>query len=259
MNNDKAYVDYYPIWIKEIDDTFINDNFLKIFYFYVIKCPFVSGLSFQKCSLSSFGWKDNSWNKYYYLKYYLDKDVFYSRQHFFRAKKDYNIFAQCTKEIGYDTDFYKDLSNERVLIYDCERNKYKSLFIHIRCALAHGRFNIIHIKESNENIYIMENCNPKDKNKDNEKIKLTARMILKENTLLRWIEIIKNGPEIDNIYSDIFNYIKNKSGYVSISEISNQYRLSKSVVSSYIKKLKRDGKIIKFDKKIQCWQINYNE
>lgn len=61
-----------------------------------------------------------------------------------------------------------------------------SVFYHIRNAFAHGRFDFRIL--NNEKYYIME-----DAYKD---LKVSARMILKKQTLLNWIDIIEGGEKI---------------------------------------------------------------
>lgn len=58
------------------------------------------------------------------------------------------------------------------------------MFYAIRCAFAHGSFAIHKYKK--QNYYVLEN-------KDNGALK--ARMILKEDTLLKWIEIVETFPK----------------------------------------------------------------
>lgn len=65
------------------------------------------------------------------------------------------------------------------------RNHVLSAFFHIRNALAHGRFEIK--KHGNFLYYYFE-----DVQRDKDGSKLTARMVLKEKTLLNWIDLIKN-------------------------------------------------------------------
>ena len=58
------------------------------------------------------------------------------------------------------------------------------MFYAIRCAFAHGSF-AIH-KYKNQTYYVLEN-------KDNGVLK--ARMVLKEETLIKWIEIVETLPK----------------------------------------------------------------
>lgn len=58
-------------------------------------------------------------------------------------------------------------------------SKSESLFYAIRCAFAHGLFNIN--SKNGEHYYILEN-------RDREKLK--ARLILREETLLQWIKVV---------------------------------------------------------------------
>ena len=178
INSSNYYCELYPKWISRIDKKNLTSNFFKIINFYILICPLKENMSFQNYNLNSFGWDKEAWNSYYYLKYYLDKNVFYGKEKKINFKtikkeKDNKLF----KEKGFDDNFYKNLNIERVLIKDTENNKYKSLFTHIRCSLAHGRFNIFINKTDNKKYYVMENGKI-----DNKMFKLSARMILKEDT-----------------------------------------------------------------------------
>lgn len=84
--------------------------------------------------------------------------------------------------------FPSDYSRERICIYDNQKNQFLSVFYHIRNALAHCRLNMINI--DSDCVFIFEDIQP---NKNAEQLKVSARMILRKSTLLKWIEIIENG------------------------------------------------------------------
>lgn len=66
-------------------------------------------------------------------------------------------------------------------------SKTDSLFYAIRCAFAYGSFAIHEYK--NHTYYVLEN---------NDSGTLKARMVLKEDTLIKWIELIEAFPKANN-------------------------------------------------------------
>lgn len=84
--------------------------------------------------------------------------------------------------------FPSDFSRERVCIVDNQKNQFLSVFYHIRNALAHCRLNMVDV--DGECVFIFEDVQPQ---KNVDKLKVSARMILRKSTLLRWIDIIENG------------------------------------------------------------------
>ncbi len=88
-------------------------------------------------------------------------------------------------EHGIDekVDFSTELAIHTISKNHCS-GKTDSLFYAIRCAFAHGSFDI-HIFK-NDIYYILEN-------RDGGVLK--ARMILKEDTLLKWIEVVESAPK----------------------------------------------------------------
>ena len=65
-----------------------------------------------------------------------------------------------------------------------------SVFYHLRNAFAHGRLNMVDV--DGECVFLFEDI---QENKKKGEIKVTARMILRKSTLLKWIEIIENGEK----------------------------------------------------------------
>jgi hypothetical protein len=80
-----------------------------------------------------------------------------------------------------------DLSNEIVIHTLNDKHctgRTDSLFYAIRCAFAHGSFGIH--KSNGQVYYILEN-------RDGDKLK--ARMIIQQETLLKWIDIVASEPK----------------------------------------------------------------
>lgn len=92
---------------------------------------------------------------------------------------------QICVEHGMDdkVDFSTELAIHTISNKHCS-GKSDSLFYAIRCAFAHGSFDI-HTFE-NDTCYILDN-------RDSGVLK--TQMILKESTLLKWIEVVESTPK----------------------------------------------------------------
>ena len=85
-------------------------------------------------------------------------------------------------------NFCKNKEEERIAFVSAKNyNEVLSIFYHIRNALAHGRIAIMENMDK-EIVYFLE-----DGRKKNGNFIVTARMALKEKTLLTWIDIIEKG------------------------------------------------------------------
>ena len=135
-------------------------------------------------SLSEYGWK-MPWSKPYYLNKQL-KQAATNPNLLFSASK-YEAMEETLEKAGLKDSFPSDFSMERICIYDVKKNQFMSVFYHIRNSLAHGRLNMVDI--GGECIFILEDFTGRGK----DLVKVSARMILRKNTLLKWIEIIENG------------------------------------------------------------------
>lgn len=174
MKKENGYVKaQMPTWINNNDIDFSDSKIQKILDFYLLKTP-SEKLSARGRTLESYGWNNT---------YDLKKKIGLSN------KNSFFIFAETLKEMNgalKDSNLEKKFwenCNERVCLYTV-KNQLNSLFYHIRNSIAHGRFDII--KKETGNIFIME-----DVNKEN----ISARMVLKESTLLNWIKIIEQGEQ----------------------------------------------------------------
>ena len=90
------------------------------------------------------------------------------------------------------TNFLTNLQTERITIYisNKEQSQFISVFNHIRNSIAHARFVIskVEIEGHQKRVYIFQ-----DGILEKNKFKISARMVLREETLLKWIEIISGG------------------------------------------------------------------
>lgn len=110
------------------------------------------------------------------------------KDYWFDMKK--RDIPQCCKEnrIYEKASLSQEIAIHTVNDKHCS-GKTDSLFYAIRCAFAHGSFAIHYYKRKNfesEKYYLLENCDNND---------LKARMILREESLLRWIDAVESCPK----------------------------------------------------------------
>lgn len=167
-------------WKFEEQFSFSDEKFSKIYRFFVIEPP-LEDTSKRGKSLSEFGWSQNS------ITNVLKKQIPSLNKNWktIPAKNSKSIeeIEQNVKNLCKKNKILDEVSERReVFIHTNMKNhKTKSLFYTIRCAFAHGAFNK---KEYfGEQFYFLENRN---------KQKLRGRIVVKEETLLRIIEIIEN-------------------------------------------------------------------
>lgn len=163
-------------WICK-NDLIYDKNLIDIFDFYVIKTP-VQNVSFRGISFKDRGIKksDIVLNKIKNIS-----PTLYSNFYWLEKTND-DIEEMCRMNGIFD---HLDSPNEYV-VYRKNNNlgKTESFFYCIRCALAHGSFCIHEFNE--EKYYFLENLF-KEKGKKN--MTLNARMVIKESTLLRIIDL----------------------------------------------------------------------
>lgn len=187
MKNEGYYVDKNPNWLNWIAPEKFNDKDLfKIVVFFVFHSP-CNGLSARQISLSDYGWK-TPWKKPYSLKKRLKESA--SNYNLLYSAQKYDGMETALKKADLLDGFPKDITRERVCFYNGQRNQFMSVFYHLRNAFAHCRLNLVDI--DGECYFVMEDVLP---NKNGDKVKLSARMILKKSTLLKWIDLIKDGGE----------------------------------------------------------------
>ena len=162
---------------KEITSKFSIKNYHKILEFYIVNTIC------EQSSCKGKNAKKYGWQKAITLRTSILNVVKQGRK-----ECDFVYFAHTlsdmdngVKKLGLDEYFYNK-KEEVILVFDNQPNQIESIFCHIRNSLAHGRFQIY--KRNDIVLYVFEDCKKNGL--------LTARMILKESTLLKWIEIIQN-------------------------------------------------------------------
>ena len=174
-------------WWKQAEKIpFESSNFQKIIQFYLFECPVVhkkgkgekqklSKVSNRAKTLREYGWENN------YLKTLIAnmKKTSTERLEYKVIKikseivNEYNIFEKENK--------LKDKDNEIIFIHKRDDMSItEAIFYYIRNAFAHGSFSI------KNKTYYLESL------KDGE---VTARIRLREKTLLNWIDMVKMKPD----------------------------------------------------------------
>ncbi|MCD8221090.1 MAG: hypothetical protein LUD07_02650 [Clostridiales bacterium] len=182
-----VYTDQNPSWMHWIAPEEFNDSELfKIVVFYVFHSPCV-GLSSMRRSLEEYGWSD-PWKK----PYYLNKQLLAASTNpkLIVSSRTYDAMEKALQKADLLDDFPSDYSKERICIKDCQKNQFMSVFNHLRNAFAHCRLNMV--DDNGECVFILEDVVSKN---NAPKVKVSARMILRKTTLLKWIDIIEGGEK----------------------------------------------------------------
>lgn len=174
-----------PAWVdKESLLKFKNEDFRRIVDFFVFLNPCKSIC--KRADFSAFyNWK-SPWRKPYKLNEQLKKAS--SNPKLLFSAENYEAVESALEKSRLKDNFPDDISNERVCFHNGQSSQFMSLFYHLRNSFAHSRFAI----KDNDNdwIFIFE-----DVTGIGENTRVSARMILKKSTLLKWIEIIEGGEK----------------------------------------------------------------
>lgn len=175
------------IWLQRIaPEKFNNAELFRIVTFFVFHSP-CQGLSAMGCSLAEYGWA-TPWEKPYWLNKQLRQAA--SNYNLLYPVKRYDETDIALEKANLKDNFPSDLNTERVCFYNGCKNQFLSVFYHLRNSFAHGRLNMMDI--NGECVFVFEDVVPK-KNADD--LKVSARMILRKSTLLKWIDIIESGEK----------------------------------------------------------------
>ena len=171
-------------WSEKKEIPYFDNNFIKIFIFFLLECP-IKGISkrnktFEECKINQSSFVSK-----------LKKEIPYLKNNWetFDAKKSSDFLAQkdVLKDItfshcfAYHSNYQKNESNSKEPV----RTKLKGFFYCIRCAFAHGDFNIR--TYNGKKYYQFQNSEEKS---DLEVIK--GRIIMDEESLLKIIGLFKN-------------------------------------------------------------------
>lgn len=166
-------------WISEcIDDKLKDEGFRKILAFFVIYTP-CKELSARARTLEFYKWENT-----YPLKRLMRLAPL--KESIFSFAEKWEEMKVVLAEKNLLHRFPSELQTERCALYQkSKQNQLECIFFHVRNCFAHGRFNISEEKE--DWIFIFEDFGTKNR--------VSARMILKKSTLLKWIEAIEGGEK----------------------------------------------------------------
>ena len=172
----------YTSWIRfESKNVYSNKNFQRILDFYLFNCP-VENTSVRSKTFNEYGWE----TKHFSVLSKKLRNASDSKIRFHRVPVNsiYDALLstnQLTK-INFD---------EETVIYHDSSNSMDTLFSAIRNAFAHGSYQLKTYNKTR--YYCFENRQTGNKNYFDKEIR--ARIVLKESTLLNWIQIIESGNE----------------------------------------------------------------
>lgn len=175
-----------PGWIKKkVPDEYADDGLLRIIRFYVINTP-CTELSYSGKAITEYGWKKDIWKKDTLKNILFDAANLKRGETFVVAKKTNEMRKAC--EIArLKKGFQQSREIERMVLYKNKKNEFLSVFYHIRNAFAHGRM-AMYSSDKEDIVFVLE-----DGINKNESFIVRSRMILKRQTLLKWIDIIEKG------------------------------------------------------------------
>lgn len=177
-------VDFQPKWLDYIDpERFNNADLNRIITFFVFHSP-CSKLSAMSKSLERYGW-NNPWKNPQLLQRKLK--IVSNNDNLIFSSETIDNMKQALEKANLLDDIKANINLERIAIYNSEKNQFMSIFYHLRNAFAHGRFNMFDVG-LDDYVFIFE-----DISKRINMNKVTARMILRKSTLIKWIDLIETG------------------------------------------------------------------
>lgn len=229
--------EFVPNWISDGDILNMDEDTRKIIYFFVAETP-CKNESARGKTLSQYGWENDDPPKEGNFEEGLFEIAGLTKENlFFESKRE--KMKERFNETGMTGAFYEKLGGNFIVSL-VNRNRVLDIFRHIRNSIAHLRFDIKNTELGT--FFIFE-----DGAQNGKKFEVKARMILKKETLLKWIEWIKTGTEevkkqIQEMDNKILEFVKNNS-VQSMGEISEKLKYRKNKVENAIKRLKEQNKI----------------
>lgn len=179
-----------PCWI---DDDFTlekmrENEFARIRVFFHDNTPDQKS-SARAITLEQYGWADK--NK---LQKILLDGFKKTHANYPESLKKMNVKLA---DVGLEKENWYETTSEKICLCTSGKKKIDKLFSHLRNVFAHSRFSIRSIEGKTDFIFIFEDAYTRklknDKGIGQNEFDVSARMILKKTTLLKWIEIIESG------------------------------------------------------------------
>lgn len=173
-----------PAWIdRDSISKFKDANFRKIIDFFIFLNPCK-----DLCTRADFS-VFYKWSAPWKKPYKLNKQLKHNSTNYklLFSAKTYGDIENALEKANLKDNFPNDITSERICFYNNHKAQFMSVFYHIRNSFAHSRFCI---KEDGDDwIFVFEDVVGKKVKK------VSARIILKKSTLLKWIEIIEGGEK----------------------------------------------------------------
>lgn len=247
-----------PGWVKKKNDLSSTDNFFTILKFYVFSTPCL-GVSSSGISMKEYKWGNDVWKKKD-LRNHLMRVANLENNYNFGKAKTLNDISRVIKMVSLTGAFQKKREMNRVAFYnDGKYPDFLQIFYYIRCALAHGRFEIY--QDNQDIIYVMEAVK-----KSGDKYALRARMVIKEKTLIEWCQIIERGSENlkkeqmihQNTFKEqVLMKIKKSDEPVIKKQLIESLPLNKNEAEKLFTLMKNNGDIY-YDSRKMTWMIPNN-
>lgn len=244
---------FIPSWISDGDLLNMDEDTKKIIYFFVAETP-CKDESARGKTLSQYGWDKSAPPKNGEFEKKLFEIAELTEENlFFESKRE--EMKELFNKTGMTSTFYKKLDGNFIVSLR-NGNSVLEIFRHIRNSLAHLRFEIKNT--GTETFFIFE-----DGTKFRRQFEVKARMILKKETLLKWIEWIKTGAEKikeqvlekeAEIENEILEFIKNNN-VQSVEKIAQELEYEKRQVGNAIKRMKEQNKIEYKNKKWKAIEL----
>jgi hypothetical protein len=170
------------------DEYDLTENEYYRLYSFFVTYSMCQSQSSKNRSFVDYGWPENNIQKpplHNSLKAILD--VTNNSFVVIKNNDDGNSMSTYFQSLDLPDGPVSNVEYERaVMVYIDRLNMYMQLFYRIRDALAHGNFSL-RISKSNEKMIVMQ---------DNDRNNVTARIVLKLNTLLQLISVIDRNGKI---------------------------------------------------------------
>ena len=191
--NEVVFVEANPAWVKNgMTCKSLCPILSPLLRFFVVETP-APGLSNRSVSVSEYGW-DAPWRKPQYLNKKL-KAASSNKSLYWSAAAVGDMEQALRNADLFDCAGIESKPFESAVFYDAKSNQTISLFYHLRNGFAHGRF--CAFKSKGDIWFAIEDVAGKRKDDPAGDIKrLTARILIKNSTLCKWMKLIKAGPDI---------------------------------------------------------------
>lgn len=179
------YISENSIIYNLTDDYFFSDEEYRKLHMFFVTYSMCGSQSHKKRMISDYGWqnlKDNSSASITNsgLKTQLEKILKLDQNEKFIFTENDDLKESFEKVELFDESSNQLLYERAVVGYTRESNKYYKLFYRIRNALAHGRFSLKYNINAEKMIIIQ----------DNDRNNVTARIVLKLDTIMKIIDVV---------------------------------------------------------------------